>query len=117
MTLRTQLWATRHLLRSRMIGPMRPDRYLGMARILRRYGPHATTGFALAANRCPDAVGLVDERGALTWRERAREGEHAGVRIKAALGVHCIASLQRHGGDRLGHHAHAVGRLQPLRQL
>ena len=32
---------------------MRPDRYVGMARILRRYGPHATTGFALAANRRP----------------------------------------------------------------
>ena len=67
--LRTQLWATGHLLRSRMIGPMRPDRYVGMARVLRRYGPHATTGFALAANRCPDATGLVDERGSLTWRE------------------------------------------------
>jgi len=67
--LRTQLWATRHLLRSRMIGPMRPDRYVGMARILRRYGPHATTGFALAANRRPDGIGLVDERGSLTWQE------------------------------------------------
>ncbi|RHW27331.1 acyl-CoA synthetase [Nocardioides immobilis] len=67
--LRTQLWATGHLLRSRMIGPMRPDRYVGMARILRRYGPHATTGFALAANRRPDGIGLIDERGSLTWQE------------------------------------------------
>ncbi|KAA1421702.1 AMP-binding protein [Nocardioides humilatus] len=67
--LRTQLWATGHLLRSRMIGPMRPDRYIGMTQILRRYGPHATTGFALAANRRPDGVGLIDERGSLTWSE------------------------------------------------
>lgn len=67
--LRTQLWATGHLLRSRMIGPMRPDRYLGMARILRLYGPHATTGFALAANRRPDGTGLVDDRGSLTWQQ------------------------------------------------
>jgi fatty-acyl-CoA synthase len=52
-----------------MIGPMRPDRYVGMTRILRRYGPHATTGFALAANRRPDATGLIDERGSLTWRQ------------------------------------------------
>jgi fatty-acyl-CoA synthase len=52
-----------------MITPMRPSRYLGMARILRDYGPHATTGFALAANRNPDGVGLIDERGSLTWRE------------------------------------------------
>ncbi|MDZ5619774.1 AMP-binding protein [Nocardioides sp. HM23] len=67
--LRTQLWATGHLLRSRMIGPMRPDRYVGMTRVLRRYGPHATTGFALAANRRPDATGLVDDRGSLTWQQ------------------------------------------------
>ncbi len=67
--LRTQLWATRHLLRSRMIGPMRPDRYVGMTRILRRYGPHATTGFALAANRRPHGIGLIDDRGSLTWQE------------------------------------------------
>lgn len=67
--LRTQLWATGHLLRSRMIGPMRPDRYVGMARILRRYGPHATTGFALAANRRPNNIGLIDDRGSLTWRQ------------------------------------------------
>ncbi len=67
--LRTQLWATGHLLRSRMIGPMRPDRYVGMTRILRRYGPHATTGFALAANRRPNGIGLIDERGSLTWQQ------------------------------------------------
>ncbi|MFA6575453.1 MAG: AMP-binding protein [Nocardioides sp.] len=67
--LRTQLWATGHLLRSGMVGRMRPDRYVGMARILRSYGPHATTGFALAANRRPDATGLVDDRGSLTWRQ------------------------------------------------
>ena len=48
---------------------MRPSRYLGMARILRDYGPHATTGFALAANRRPNGVGLIDERGSLTWSE------------------------------------------------
>ena len=48
---------------------MRPGRYVGMARILRDYGPHATTGFALAANRHPDGIGLIDERGSLTWQE------------------------------------------------
>ncbi len=68
-TVRTQLWATSHLLRSQMITAMRPDKYVGMTRILRAYGPHATTGFALAANRRPDGIGLIDERGSLTWRE------------------------------------------------
>ncbi len=48
---------------------MRPDRYVGMARVLRQYGPHATTGFALAANRQPQGIGLIDERGSVTWHE------------------------------------------------
>jgi len=52
-----------------MIAPMSPRKYAGMARILRSYGPHATTGFALAANRKPGGTGLIDERGSLTWRE------------------------------------------------
>ena len=67
--LRTQLWATGHLFRSRMIAPMSPRKYVGMTRILRSYGPHATTGFALSANRRPDGIGLIDDRGSLTWRE------------------------------------------------
>lgn len=86
MSIRTQAWATGHLLRSGMIGPMRPDRYAGMARILRRYGPHATTGFALAANRCPDAVGLVDDRGALTWREIQVRADALAVGLTAVSG-------------------------------
>ncbi|HUQ00074.1 MAG TPA: AMP-binding protein [Aeromicrobium sp.] len=69
MTLTRKLWATSHLVRSRMIAPMRPSRFVGMARILRDYGPHATTGFALAANRNPHGIGLIDERGSLTWQE------------------------------------------------
>lgn len=85
MSVRTQLWATGHLLRSGMIGPMRPDRYVGMAQILRRYGPHATTGFALAANRRPDATGLVDDRGSLTWQQVQERADALAVGL-AALG-------------------------------
>ncbi|MDP3893858.1 MAG: AMP-binding protein [Nocardioides sp.] len=81
--LRTQLWATGHLLRSRMIGPMRPDRYVGMARVLRRYGPHATTGFALAANRRPDGTGLIDDRGSLTWRQIQERADALAVGLAA----------------------------------
>lgn len=81
--LRTQLWATGHLLRSRMIGPMRPDRYVGMARILRRYGPHATTGFALAANRRPGGTGLIDDRGSLTWRQIQERADALAVGLTA----------------------------------
>lgn len=88
--LRTQLWATGHLLRSGMVGPMRPDKYVGMARILRRYGPHATSGFALAANRRPSGVGLIDERGALTWREIQDRAD--------ALAVGLTRLARRNGG-------------------
>jgi fatty-acyl-CoA synthase len=69
MSLTRKLWATSHLVRSRMIAPMRPSRVVGMARILHDYGPHATTGFALAANRNPNGIGLIDERGSLTWQQ------------------------------------------------
>jgi acyl-CoA synthetase (AMP-forming)/AMP-acid ligase II len=93
--LRTQLWATGHLLRSRMIGPMRPDRYVGMARILRRYGPHATTGFALAANRRPEGVGLIDERGSLTWREIQERADALAVGLTALDAPSSVAILCR----------------------
>jgi fatty-acyl-CoA synthase len=85
MSITRKLWATSHLVRSRMIAPMRPSQYLGMARILRDYGPHATTGFALAANRRPHATGLIDERGSLTWQEIQERADALAVGL-AGLG-------------------------------
>jgi len=52
-----------------MIAPMRPDRYLKMAAVMRREGMGITVGFAGAAQRCPDRPGLIDELGTLTWRQ------------------------------------------------
>ncbi|KUI27048.1 acyl-CoA synthetase [Mycobacterium sp. IS-1742] len=57
------------LWRSRLIAPMRPDRYLKMGAAVRRVGVTATVGFATAAQRCPDRPGLIDERGVLTFKE------------------------------------------------
>lgn len=57
------------LWRARLIAPMRPDRYLKMGAAVRRVGVTATVGFATAAQRCPDRPGLIDERGALTFKE------------------------------------------------
>ncbi|WP_245908828.1 acyl-CoA ligase FadD12 [Mycobacterium neglectum] len=48
---------------------MRPDRYLRMGAAVRRVGMTATSGFATAAQRCPDSPGLIDERGTLTWKQ------------------------------------------------
>jgi acyl-CoA synthetase (AMP-forming)/AMP-acid ligase II len=55
--------------RARLIAPMRPDKYLGIAAAMRRENMSTTSGFAAAAQRCPDRPGLVDELGTLTWRE------------------------------------------------
>ncbi|WP_198529382.1 acyl-CoA ligase FadD12 [Mycolicibacterium elephantis] len=57
------------LWRARLIAPMRPDKYVRMGAAMRRVGLTATVGFAVAAQRCPDRPGLIDERGTLTWRE------------------------------------------------
>lgn len=55
--------------RAGLIAPMRPDRYVRIAAAMRREGLGMTSGFASAAQRCPDRAGLIDERGSLTWRE------------------------------------------------
>ncbi|TFV56970.1 bile acid CoA ligase [Mycobacterium sp. PS03-16] len=57
------------LVRARLLAPLRPDRYLRMGAAVRRVGLTATVGFAIAAQRCPDRPGLVDERGTLTFRQ------------------------------------------------
>jgi len=55
--------------RARLIAPMRPDKYLRIAAAMQRENMGITSGFASAAQRCPDRPGLVDELGTLTWRE------------------------------------------------
>ena len=52
-----------------MLAPLRPDKYLRMGLVVRRYGVMPTLGLSLAAVRRPNGVGLIDERGALTWAE------------------------------------------------
>jgi acyl-CoA synthetase (AMP-forming)/AMP-acid ligase II len=55
--------------RAGIIAPMRPDKYIRMAAAMQRENMGITSGFAAAAQRCPDRPGLVDELGTLTWRE------------------------------------------------
>ena len=55
--------------RARLLAPMRPDKYLRIAAAMQRENMGITSGFAAAAQRCPDRPGLVDELGTLTWRE------------------------------------------------
>ena len=55
--------------RAGIIAPLRPDKYLRIAAAMARENMGITSGFAAAAQRCPDRAGLVDEIGTLTWRE------------------------------------------------
>lgn len=57
------------MVRAGVIAPLRPDKYLRIAAAMARENMGITSGFASAAQRCGDRVGLVDELGALTWRE------------------------------------------------
>ncbi|GAA2549743.1 acyl-CoA ligase FadD12 [Mycolicibacterium diernhoferi] len=55
--------------RAGVIAPLRPDKYLRIGAAMARENMGITSGFASAAQRCGDRVGLIDELGALTWRE------------------------------------------------
>jgi acyl-CoA synthetase (AMP-forming)/AMP-acid ligase II len=57
------------LAKAGFLTPMRPDRAVRMIAAARDEGLSITTGFATAAQRCPDNPGLIDELGTLTWRE------------------------------------------------
>ncbi len=52
-----------------LMAPLRPDKYVRMIAAMRNENMSATSGFASAAQRCPDRPGLIDELGTLTWRE------------------------------------------------
>ncbi len=93
----TQLWVGKVLIGSRMITLMRPDKYLGMVRVLRTQGTHATSGFALAAVRQPRGIGVIDERGSLTWTEIQQRAGALGAGLIAAHGGPCesVAILAR----------------------
>ncbi len=111
-----QLWVARILIGSGMITLLRPDKYLNMARVIRAQGTHATSGFALAAVRDPHGIGLIDERGTLTWAEIQQRAAALGAGLEAVHGgpVESVAILARnHRGfvdallasTRIGAHA------------
>src|SRR5215210_1725159 len=79
-----------------IIRPQRPDRLLRAGLALVRWGATPAAGYKAAASRYPDAIGLIDERGALTFRElheRSNAFAHAlahdGVRAGDAIAIMC----------------------------
>ena len=72
--------------RAGVIAPMRPDKYLRIVSAMQRENMAITSGFAAAAQRCPDRAGLVDELGILTWRQIDRRADALAAALQALPG-------------------------------
>ena len=84
------------LVRAGIIRPQRPDRLVSAGLALSRWGATPSAGYKAAAARYPDAIGLIDERGTLTFRElheRSNALAHAlardGVKAGDAVAIMC----------------------------
>src|SRR3954468_12975449 len=82
--------------RSGLLTPPRPDRLFRSGLAVRYWGPTLAAGFAAGAARFGDRVGLLDERGALTYEELdartnalARGLAAHGVPSGAVVGILC----------------------------
>src|SRR5262249_23524236 len=69
--------------RAGLIPPRRPDKYLKIAAMMLRENMAATSGFASAAQRCPDRAGLIDELGTLTWKQIDECSDALGAGLQA----------------------------------
>src|ERR1700757_424695 len=74
------------MVRAGIIAPLRPDKYLRIAAVVRREGLAVTSGFAMSAQRCPNRAALVDEIGALTFRELDRRADALAAGLQALPG-------------------------------
>jgi acyl-CoA synthetase (AMP-forming)/AMP-acid ligase II len=82
--------------RARLLAPMRPDKYLRIAAAMKRENMGVTSGFAAAAQRCPDRLGLIDELGTLTWREIDQRADALAAALQALPKVpHVLGIMAR----------------------
>ncbi|SFC68976.1 fatty-acyl-CoA synthase [Nocardioides terrae] len=79
--------ALRVIATSGLVRPYSPSTLVRLAKVLHGWGTGPAGGFATLAVRQPEAVGLVDELGTLTWRE-LHGRSNALARALAELGVH-----------------------------
>jgi fatty-acyl-CoA synthase len=68
----TKLFTLKTLAEAGILSPTRPDRLVGLAQALLRWGPTPAAGYSVAAARYPDEPAIVDELGTLTFREVQR---------------------------------------------
>ena len=103
--------------RARLVRPLRPDRPPRALAAVQRWGFTPAGGYAAAAALYPDAEGVVDERGALTFRaidDRANrlanafsdagivEGDGVGVMCRNHRGfVDALVALSKLGADAM----------------
>jgi acyl-CoA synthetase (AMP-forming)/AMP-acid ligase II len=74
------------MLRAGIIAPLRPDKYLRIAAVVRRQGLSVTSGFAMSAQRCPNRPALIDEIGTLTYRELDQRGDALACALQSLPG-------------------------------
>jgi acyl-CoA synthetase (AMP-forming)/AMP-acid ligase II len=74
------------MVRAGVITPLRPDKYVRIAAAMARENMGITSGFASAAQRCPDRAGLIDELGTLTWRELDQRSDALAAALQALPG-------------------------------
>jgi acyl-CoA synthetase (AMP-forming)/AMP-acid ligase II len=65
----TKLFTLKTLAEAGILSPTRPDRLVGLAQALLRWGPTPAAGYTVAATRYPDEPAIVDELGTLTFEE------------------------------------------------
>src|SRR5271154_975679 len=82
-----RLQVVKTLLDTGMFHPSRPDRTVRSVSALRRWGPTPAAAYTGAAARYPNRLALVDERGALTFKEVHKRTNALAHELLAA-GIH-----------------------------
>ncbi len=68
-TLSMKALTMRTLIACGMFAPVRPDRLVRALKAFKDWGPTPAAGYTASAIRYPDDVGIIDERGSLTFAE------------------------------------------------
>ncbi len=113
----TKLHTLRTLTAAGLVRPTRPDRLVGSAWALARFGATPAAGYAASALRFPDATAIIDDAGTLTFKqvhERSnaiahglredgvREGDGVGIMARNHRGwVESVVACSKLGADAL----------------
>ena len=81
---RYKLQVARTLLGTGMVQPERPDKALRTLGALRKWGPSSPAAFLGGAIRFPDRAAIVDDRGALSYREVHRRTNALACELRKA---------------------------------